>query len=81
MLTIGCIRWFQTGPEPISGNNVVKSINIANCGVKRIKRDNKNPNLLNFEYLPSVYFSVIQDVNKPLLEQELIILNLIITKK
>ncbi len=47
-------------------NNEVKSMNIANCGVKRIKRDNKNPILLKYSYLPFVYFNVVYVVNKPL---------------
>ncbi len=41
-------------------------MNIANCGVKRMKRDTKKPNLFNFDCFPSVYLSVIKDVNKPL---------------
>jgi hypothetical protein len=56
---MGCILWSQTGPEPIIGIKVNKSINIANCGVNRIKRDKRKAILLNFSYFPSVYFSVI----------------------
>ncbi len=53
-------------------SNEVKSMNIANCGVKRIKRDNKNPILFKYSYLPFVYFNIVYVVNKPLSKFEFI---------
>jgi hypothetical protein len=49
----------QMGPELNIGINEVKSKNITNCGVRRIKRNIKNLILLNLSALPSVFFRVI----------------------